>query len=518
MKHVLETNWVSDDLKEKYDLRPIKGGFLVYSGVLLPKELRLYRSKDFGYARWVEDEMNAHVVSPDSLPLLTVNDSRSNFLVNTLVTSYEQSKPGHYIESGLSFDAIPAMLMSLSHIVQISEKVNREKILIVTDSSLMPAWRKYLKHFGGLLSTSRVLLLEYKNLGRLIETPAVARLARSKATKNRAINKNGIPTVDWDFVIFDNFQQTFGLHPTSLTYQMSVVSKTTEKYTMGESPFIMVHATDPVPSPINFLPFPQLLTQEAQDSTDRIWAAEELGKKFSMVMTDKGWCWLGSPLPRGSKLSPPTEEVMTKAKNKFARGYRSVLARTNGTVIPENTGMTYRTIPVDAKSGLKTRYVENWLEFRNIANSGQNFDEAFQHFIKEGNKVRQPGIINLLSALLGEDDQCIIVTDNVVGARAFDEALEKEQLHNRVQAMSLSELQEHSGKVSATVVMMESVYTFEKFFVVSNKVKCPLVLIPCLEGSLEDDHADKLFTADRIPCKIFVKRRAAQKLVPNRLS
>lgn len=177
---------------EKHGLTRLKGGFALYRGVLLPKELRPFRSQDLSLARWIEDERNATVLPVVEHGDRTFSERPLPSFSNSVVLDPDYDR----------FDVVPRELIR-----RIESRKDRAKILVVTSKAFKSEWCRTLSSHEKLCSRSRILVVDHSEAIRLLKPPPQARVATSRATKKNQTVLNGKVSVNWDIAVIDSPEQ-----------------------------------------------------------------------------------------------------------------------------------------------------------------------------------------------------------------------------------------------------------------------------------------------------------------------
>lgn len=258
----------------------------IWKGSVLPDVLRPYRTSDFSFERWREDELNGSV-SPTKRGN-TVFTPRSHQKEGAKKI-YEDYHNGHSGELLADLTGLGKTLTGLAGITAIarSEKKNgkyskneRATFLIVCPKGVMPVWRQTIQNFPASTEFLRPLIMSYHQLNKLLQAPAQARTAKKARTKNKATSRFGKPTVDWDYIIFDESHYLKNYPSSTMSVSAENIAQLNKPYQKGRSPFVVYSTATPGASPLNFAIMSQMLAPLIAANT---------GKKLSKAITPSDW-------------------------------------------------------------------------------------------------------------------------------------------------------------------------------------------------------------------------------------
>jgi hypothetical protein len=274
----------------------------VYKGALLPPELRRFASEDFSFARWREDELNGIVMPPEKGSVKFTPKPHQIEAAKAILKAYYTNKPG-FLEADKT--GLGKTLSTLAGIVAIAKKEGfspkkTANLLIVCPKGVIPQWRQTIHNYPLTTAVTRPLIINYQQLNKLLKAPPTARVAKKARTKNRQTARNGKPTVDWDFIIFDEAHYLKNYPSSGVSMSAASVAKLNEKYERKHSPFVIFSTATPGASPLNlslmsgFLA-PLLQPNLKEPVTPDIWAPflEKIG--FAVKKGKSSYSW--APLP-----------------------------------------------------------------------------------------------------------------------------------------------------------------------------------------------------------------------------
>lgn len=430
MKHVLEMPWGSEELVKKFELKTIKGGYQVYNGVLLPRELRPYKSENFSLAKWKEDEENAHVFIPEKPKNRTELNEQYVSLKDKTVNNYE--KRTLLISEYHSDEERTAVLYGLSEISTMvenndSKDLNKHKLLIVTTKSLIPIWRKLIESIPVVPNIMRPLIIDYNNMSKLLVLPPAARLSKKKSVKDRAIAKNGISTIEWDYIIYDNPYQIKN-YPKNLLSNIPVNISKLESNTENKPYSIFMGVKwDKITD--------YALTSTIFDSTPSEWHRKLKKDGYKIMKKDEEFIWLGDLPKRGKNsklLTPEQSKAIAYMDNKK---FQEELKKMESYHETENKDIVI-PYPITLSGKHRVSYMEIWEDFKNWLNKNpKGKDKAgyisqMKSYNRRINYIREKYITQLIIDLENNGNKVIISTENSeVRINSYREALYEKKIY-----------------------------------------------------------------------------------------
>lgn len=411
----------------------------VYRGATLPPALRAFRSQDFSYERWREDEMNG-IVSPSSRGATTFTPREHQVEgAKSIYKAYNQGWGDMLVadQTGLG-----KTLTALSGVTAVARKAgftnsNRATLLIVAPKGVMPVWRQTIQNYPASTGYLRPLIMSWHQINKLLTTPSNAKVAKRRRTKNRNTARYGKPVIDWDYVIFDEAHYAKNYGSSTMSLAAENVAQLNKKYVKEKSPFVLHVTATPGSSPLNFSLMSRMLAtlllrgnQAVTGSTVDLvhvapnkWAPflHKLG--FDVREGKVEWSW--APNPWGAKADDPEdqeryERALARVKvrqREDAMRIGKALKSKNAPFImrkPEElrNWPTQQTIalPAELAHNQQSIYEEAWNVFRSFLNlhpRGQNPKGA----LVETLRFRQK------SSLLKVEQMIENVVDNVEAGR-----------------------------------------------------------------------------------------------------
>lgn len=301
MIRTLELPWgVSDPNVQYWKSKKVH----VYRGRMLPPHLQKYASQDFSYHRWIEDEMNGSVLPPEKAAHRFTPREHQVSAAKQISQAFDNGWRG-FLEAdetglGKTLSTLAAMCVIAKNQGFASQK--RAKLLVVCPKGVIPVWRQTLQSYPVSSALLRVMVINYQQLSKLMSQPAQAKTAKKHRTKNTQTAKHGTPTVDWDYIIFDEAQYLKN-YPTSTTSLFATsIAKLNETYVKSRTPFVVYSTATPGSTPLNLSVMSGLIaplisnSAKTTDVTPHTWGAFLANNSFHVKQnTKKQWTWIANP-------------------------------------------------------------------------------------------------------------------------------------------------------------------------------------------------------------------------------
>lgn len=350
---------------------------------ILPAELRPFAAEDFSYHRWQEDELNGLVTPPKRGSAVFTPRDHQKEGARAIYNAYARGWSGMLVAD---YTGTGKTLTSLVGITAIAKKrgfdsENKAKVLIVCPKGVIPQWRNTLRNYPVSAQLLRPLVINYQQLGKLLQPPANARAAKKARTKNKLTARKGKPKVDWDFIIFDEAHYLKNYPSSTMSMEAANIAGLEKKYRKDHSPFVVYSTATPGSSPLNFaLMSPwlaQLITCRKDTSVHPSGWGDFLEKQgFAVKKGKTGYTW--APMPWGSsgKSAGEHNSAVNAVKEKQRRDARRIgqaLTRKGAPFImrspvhiadwPEQQYIPY---PIELTGRQRNVYEEVWSQFRSF--------------------------------------------------------------------------------------------------------------------------------------------------------
>lgn len=364
----------------------------VYKGAILPAELRPYASEDFSYSRWREDELNGMVMPPEKGAVKFTPKPHQVDAAKKIYKTYMTSGRGFLLgdKTGLG-----KTLAALAGVTAIAKQEgfgakNKGKLLIVCPKGVIPQWRQTLHNYPVSTALLRVMIINYQQLSKLLQAPPSARVAKKASTKKRQTARKGKPTVEWDYIIFDEAHYLKNYPSSATSVAASNVAQLENKYRKGVEPFVIYSTATPGASPLNFACMsgfiaPLISNKEAaKQVTPSGWGGFLEKEGFAVTKGASGaYNWVTIPWLSKAKKNDVLEQQKVQASVRKAKMIqRKDAQRIGKALIKPNAPFIMRSpkdiagwpeqqlIPYPIELTVKQRpfYEEAWTRFRKFLN------------------------------------------------------------------------------------------------------------------------------------------------------
>lgn len=324
MSRYLELPWAEAQyFKKKYAgvLKPRGGSVFIFSGRVLPEELKPYATQDFSHARWLEDDSRgkaglAPLPTQKAPERFTPRPHQKEAAV-AILQAYRKGWPG-FLEAdktglGKTLSTLAGVTLTAREAGFTAER--KATLLVVCPKGVMPVWRQTLQSYPSATTYLRVMVLNYQQLNKLLQAPAAAKKAKTSRTKNRKTAQQGRTLIPWNYIIFDEGHKLKN-YPSSSTSMAAVsVASLNEPYKRGSSPYVIYSTATPGSSPLNFAVMANwlslLVSGRKQQATPASWGAFLEKQGFAVKKGKAGYSWISNPW--WGKSDDPREQAKLKA-------------------------------------------------------------------------------------------------------------------------------------------------------------------------------------------------------------
>lgn len=268
----------------------------IYKGNFLPDELIPYMSQDFSYARWKEDEINGIVQPPENSANRYALKEHQRKAAESIYKHFSSGSRGFLLADktglGKTLSGLAGITASAKSIG--FDNANKAKLLIVCPKSAIPQWRNTIRAYPSASMICRIMIINYHQLNKLLEAPAKARVAKKRATKNRQTAREGKPTIDWDFVIFDESHYLKNYGKSAVSMSATNVAQLNSSYIKGKKPFVLFSTATPGATPIHMSIMAGILApliEKGATSTPSTWGQFLKDRGFNVDKGKNGWVW-----------------------------------------------------------------------------------------------------------------------------------------------------------------------------------------------------------------------------------
>lgn len=393
MARILEIPWEESrylKLKYKDTLRPRGGSLFSYSGLTIPEDLKPYLSEDFSYARWLEDD----ALAKNNKPFTSITRNSTVFSPRdhqkqgaaAILKSFRSGSPGFLLADTTGLGKTLTTLVGVSAIAKKEgvTSTNKKTLLIVCPKGVIPVWRQTLKSYPPAISLLRILVINYQQLNKLLQEPAKAKKAKTSRTKNRSIARDGVPTVNWDYICFDEAHYLKNYPSSSTSMAAASIARLNDFYVKGKSPYVIYSTATPGSSPMNLSIMANFLARlidpiSGVKVTPKTWGEFLAKQGFSVSKGKNGYTWISAPW-WGKNTSDATAKKKQAAEEKKVKMLQrkdslrigraltqpgAPFIKRSPTDIAGWPEQQFIPLPIALASHQKTVYDEAWTVFRN---------------------------------------------------------------------------------------------------------------------------------------------------------
>lgn len=305
MSIYLDIPWEeSKYLRMKYrDLKPRGGSIFIYSGAVLPPDLKEYRATDFSYARWLEDDARGKEAAVTKASVQFTPQPHQREGAKKIRSAHSASRPGFLLADRMGLGKTLTSLLAVAAIAQADGHTssNKGKLLVVCPKSVIPVWRQTIQSYHVSTNFLRIMVINYQQLNKLLKAPTSTGKAKKARTKNRATAQKGEPLIDFDYVVFDEAQSLKNYPSSATSLAAASIAKLNSRYVKGKSPFVIYSTATPGNTPLNFAIMANFMaplisaTDDAKSTTPATWGAFLAKQGFTISKGAKGYNWITMP-------------------------------------------------------------------------------------------------------------------------------------------------------------------------------------------------------------------------------
>ena len=302
----------------KYDSRT-KTSY--YDGPL-PKTLEAWKSQDYSYTRWVEDQQNGRIRPVAPGPVMFTPREHQEEAAEKILASWRAGWPGFLIADSTGLGKTLSITAGVCEIARARRcsPDRRLKTLIVCPKGAMGVWRQTLKAYiySPLL---RPLIINYQQLNKLIKEPAAARKAKTTRTKNRRVARDGTPKINFDVIVFDESHYLKNYGASGMSLAASTIARLDDDYEKGKKPFVVYSTATPGSTPLNLAIMAPTLSKAIDPKIRRHVKPRDWGKflsdeHFHVSKGKSGWNWISVPWYGANSKDPKEKAKYERAKEK----------------------------------------------------------------------------------------------------------------------------------------------------------------------------------------------------------
>lgn len=364
---------------------------LVYKGAKLPKELADFRCEDYTYEKWVEDELNGIIDPVKPNPTIFKPKPHQVEAGEKILASFKSGDRG-FLEADKT--GVGKTLSTLHGVTLIAREQgfsieDKAKLLIVCPKGVIPQWRNTLKSYPPATFLTRPLVINYERLNLLLQEPINSKMSKKRSTKNRNTAKKGTPTIDWDFIIFDEAHKLKNYGTSLMAFSASNIAKLEKNYVKGKTPYVIYSTATPGASPLNLACMSGVIAPLLSGSKNpnisgakpSQWGdfLQAIGFHVNKDKSGK-WNWV-KPFWAGKGSKNPSErlrydkalkDAVSKQRADSKRIGRALMQKGAPFIMRKPTDIAgweeqqYIPLPIELSSSQRVVYLEAWRRFRNF--------------------------------------------------------------------------------------------------------------------------------------------------------
>lgn len=428
----------------------------VYKGAVLPEVLRQFRTDDFSYERWQEDELTGTVQPNRRGANIFSPHEHQKEDAKFIYGSYHTNKAGFLLANFTGTGKTMSALVGMTAIARSEHKSGRFKneratLLIVAPKGVMPVWRQTLQSYPASTEYLRPLIMSYHQLNKLLQAPPQARTAKKQRTKNKSTARHGKPIVNWDYIIFDEAHYLKNYPSSTMSVSAANIAQLNTPYEKNKSPFVVFATATPGSSPLNFALMSQILSpllaaNDGQNLSKPVtasnWGAflKDIGFDVREGKVPGEWTWAPSPW-FGKNSDDPKEQAKFKASEAKAKGNQRRDATAIGKALKRKDAPfvmrrpqdiagwpEQQTIPLPAELTQRQKpiYEEAWNQFRRFLNLKPKGSDP-KGSLAEQLRYRQKSSLIKVEAMIDHVVDSVNNGNQVFISCQFTETIEKYQ-------------------------------------------------------------------------------------------
>lgn len=383
MIHFLSLPWGFKHDAVYYD--KAKKAHVYRGGAIVPLELRPFLPEDFSIERWHSDEANGMVLPPKKGSHKFKPRDHQLEAAKAISKAYAEGSQGFLLADKTGLGKTLSTLVGISIIAKSQGfgPKDKAKLLIVCPKGVIPQWRDTLHNYPISTALSRPLIINYQQLNKLLTAPANARVAKKARTKNRITASQGKPTIDWDYIVFDEAHYLKNYPTSAASMSAASIAKLNMPYKKDKSPFVVYSTATPGATPLNFSIMSQiiapLISPTTKSVTPNLWGAFLETEGFAVKKGKTGWQWATEPW-HGKNSDKPEEQEKYKAALKEVRIKQRRDAQRIGKGLKKKGApfimrspldlagwpeQQFIPLPLELTAKQKPIYEEAWTTFRN---------------------------------------------------------------------------------------------------------------------------------------------------------
>lgn len=342
---------------------------VIHHGGVLPPQLEPYRSVDFSWERWIEDDLNT---SPRVVELPT-NKMRprphQQEAIKKIVASAQAGWRGFILADNVGVGKTISAIIGASLTAKVkgfTEK-NKANLLIIAPKSVLPHWRNTVKATG--VNNLRVLIVNYEQAKKLLNPPASANSVKKTSTKNAHTADRGTPAINWDIIIADES------HKLKNVSQRSALFSRIARYgqSNNRAPFLIWSSATIGQTPLELSYLAPLIGQmNGIKLTNSTWGDWLMVQNFSIKKSKAGnFSWVKAPKDATPDIIASTNSARRRDVQRLSEmlfNPQSPSIRRNPEQISNWPKQTHIPTPQVLEPSEIRLYREAWNQFRSYMN------------------------------------------------------------------------------------------------------------------------------------------------------
>lgn len=175
----------------------------LYEGQHLPQNLEPYRSEDYSWERWLEEEINQTFTPVQDVKAVMKPRPHQVDAIKKIEQSAKLGWRGFILADAVGIGKTLEAVFG-AYVVAKNKgftPANKAKTLIVAPKSVLPHWRNTLKAAG--VNNLRIVVINYDQAKKLLDPPNSVANVKKNITANRHTMLHGRPNINWDIIIAD---------------------------------------------------------------------------------------------------------------------------------------------------------------------------------------------------------------------------------------------------------------------------------------------------------------------------
>jgi len=401
----------------------------VSAGDLLPLPLHPYKSEDFSYNRWMEDQINGRIQTPEKPKggYFTPRPHQQE-AIDAIKRAAAAGWRGFIEADATGLGKTISGLVGASEAASIKgfTRQKKAKMLIISPNRALPHWRNTIRHLQ--LDNLRIQVINYEQYKKLLTVPSSAATVKKAKTKNKHITESGKPFIQWDFIIADESHKI-----KNYTSQRTKVFERVARYaeTADKAPFIIWQSATLGQNPLELAYLAPLFSQVAKRSltmeTFPAWL-QEVG--FHVQKKGDTWQWVKPANPQDAiPREQQRQDVQRLAEILFAPKAPSIRRK------PEDIAgwpeVNKIALPIQLDPDSAQQYNKLWTEFRksmHLKVKGKNPKSVLAEqlrFAQKASLLRVPQTVDNIVDLLENGYQVAVSVRFIETLEAIKGSLKK---------------------------------------------------------------------------------------------